>query len=855
MSSTKPHRLLALAACVGALVQSSGAGAKPVTLGAPNNQDWQLTSAGVFAANQFRLAQLYGDAAPELLGFDREGFGEGQSSVLVYQTEPPQGAKFQWNFPLNQGGLAGAGDLDGDGDDELIFWRYDERRQRLRYQVERLRPTESGTLARDTLLVCAELPAAHESLKRDRLPRSPAEGSILDAEQRLIVTASADFNWRVAPRAILVYDFAGALRETIRVPNNVFALRFADLDADGRRDIFLGGYASDNGDSCIRGTDSHSYWRVIDLDGRDLLSVEAGGPATMAVTQPLRPGPGLPPLVLASLGESGADELRLYDAKGTLLGLRRLPHAMTGMPLVLDRDGDGAEEFLVGLTDGTLLLFDAHLREREPLEFPAAVQPLRAHDLRGDPRPEIFLRVGDQLVVTDAALKVRAVWSGSLTGRLRNPQQQTAAWHTPAGEPRFAAVGLVGRELGFLRLEPNRRPIWAALCGGLLGSLLLLAAAAITVLWQRNRRLEARHGAWRAACRRAREVPPTSAAGGERAQVAWSLLAEQLRHFAHSNGDHSTTLNDLCRDLERLEAEDCTEHRQQVLTRAADVRHALSSLDGVVPAAGALLGDDPVLADLESRLARLTDALERLASGADPADLAGDRRLRLGPLASELQRQLMALRDRVDDCLRPSAFAELHAALRAACAKAEDPQIRYTLSGELDGYRLYEVSASALEALLDGLRGIACSCRWPGGRPQLVLACSVQRESLWLNAELPAADEGEQTAALWTAFAAGQAEKHREPQRDGNRITLRLPLRVPRGTRPPERAARAASAGGTLLCLFFALLAASPVRAEFSAHRILLPTGESPQLHCADLGGDGRDEILVLLRRGPGESG
>ena len=301
MSSTKPHRLLALAVCVGALVQSSGAGAKPVTLGAPANQDWQLTSAGAFAATQFSLAQLYGDAAPELLAFDREVFGEGESSILVFQTEAPQGAKYQWNFPLYQGGLAGVGDLEGDGDDELIFWRYDEGRQRLRFQVERLRLTESGALGRDTLLVCEELPAAHESLKRDRLPRCPAGGKILTAEQRLVVTAAADFNWRVAPRAILVYDFAGALRQTIRVPNNVFSLRFADLDADGRRDIFLACYASDNGDSCIRGTDSHSYWRVIDLEGRDLLSVAAGGPATMAVTQPLRPGQGAPPLVLARL--------------------------------------------------------------------------------------------------------------------------------------------------------------------------------------------------------------------------------------------------------------------------------------------------------------------------------------------------------------------------------------------------------------------------------------------------------------------------------------------------------------------------------------------------------------------------
>lgn len=850
---TTLHRLLVLAIGVGSGLHAAWAGTAPIELGAPRTQDWLLTSAGAFAATQFSLVQLYGDAAPELLAYGRESLGEGQSSIVLFESEAPQAAKFQWNFPLYQGGLAGTGDLEGDGDDELIFWRYDERRQCLRYQVERLRHTESGALARDTLLVCEELPARHESLKADRLPRSHAEGSILRPEERLVVAAVADFNWRVSPRAILVYDLAGALRQSIRVPNNVFGFHFADLDGDGRRDIFLACYASDNGDSCARGTDSRSYWRVIDLEGRDLLSIEAGGPASLAATQPLRQGGGAPPLILASLSDSGADELRLYDGRGTPVGLRRLPHPLTGVPLVFDRDCDGADEFLVGLADGTLLLFDARLGQLDERQFSAAVQPLRAGDLHGDARPECFLRVGDQLIVTDAALKPRAVWSGSLTGRLRNPRIQTALWRSSAGEPRFAAVGLVGRELGFLRVQPNRWPILAALVLGLLGGMLLLAAAALAALWLRNRLLEARQAAWREACRRAREaVPDVTVAAGERAQAAWNQLAEQLRPFAHSNGVHSSILNDLHRDLERLEVDPGAEQRQRVLVHAERVRGALSALDGVAPAAGALLGDDPVLVDLEVRLTRLKEALDRLARGADPGDLARDRGLRLGPLASGLQRQLKALKDRVDDCLRTSAFDELHAALQSARAGAGELELEFALVGALDGARLYEVSPSALAELIAGLLAIARSCRWPAGPARLVLNCSVQRESLQLRAELPTALDGEQTASLWDAFHASQAKAHREPHREGERIELRLPLRVPGRV---SQSARAAGMGGALLLLFALLLAGSPARAASTARPIPLAAEEVPQLLCADLAGDGLDETLVLLHRGPGAGG
>lgn len=849
----KLHRLLVLAIGVGSGLHPVWAGAGPIELGAPNAQDWKLTSAGAFAATQFSLVQLYGDDAPELLAYGREALGEGQSSIVLFETEAPQGARFQWNFPLYQGGLAGTGDLEGDGDDELIFWRYDEQRQCLRYQVERLRLTESGTLAPDTLLVCAELPARHESLNADRLPRSHAEGGILRAEERLVVAAVADFNWRVAPRAILVYDFTGGLRHPIRVPNNVFGFRFADFDGDGRRDIFLACYASDNGDSCARGTDGHSYWRVIDLEDHDLLAIEAGGPASLAVTQPLRQGREAPLLVLASLGDSSTDELRLYDARGTLVGLRRLPHPLTGMPLVFDRENDGADEVLVGLADGTLFLFDARLEQLAERHFTAAVQPLRAGNLRGDLRPECFLRVGDQLIVTDAAFAPRAVWSGSLTGRLRHPRIQTALWQSRDGEPRFAAVGLVRRELGFLSLEPNRRLIWAALVGGLLGSLLLLAVAAIAALWLRNRSLEARHRAWRDACLRAREaVPDDAAAAGARAQVAWQLLAEQLRPFAHSNGEHSSVLNDLHRDLERLEADDSAEHRQQVLARAERVRGALSTLSGVAPAAGALLGDDPVLANLETRLARLTEALERLARGADPADLAGDRQLSLGPLASGVQRQLKALKDRVDDCLRGSAFSELHAALQSARARTGELQLEFTLDGALDGFRLYEFSPSALDGLLADLLAIARSCGGPAETARLRLSCSVQRENLRVCAELPAAQDGAATAALWADFQRTHSAAHREPRRNGGQIELRLPLRRPRGA---ARAARAAGAGGGLLLLFAILLVGPSLRAEAAAQRFPLAAQERPQLLCADLAGDGLDETLVLLRRGPGAGG
>jgi len=854
-----PRRPLRLAwLCLLFLLLSGGpsraaAGEAPVApadsaaLPDPAALPWRLTKEGSFTATQFLLAQLYGGATPEFLAFGREVLGEGLTVVLVHALDAPQHPSWEWNFPAYQGGLAGWGDLEGDGTEELIFWRYDAGRKRLGFWLERLRRNDAGGIESDTLLVCAEIAVGHEGMDHEHLPRSHPEGRILAAEGRILVSVTAGFNWRSAARGLLVYDLQGALRTQIRLPNNTLGYRFADLDGDARRELFLSCYASGNGDSCARGDDAHSYWRVLDLEGRDRLNVEAGGFATMATTQPLRPSAQALPLVLASLGRSQADELRLYDGEGLLVRARPLPGAMAGPPLVTDLDRDGAEEILVGLADGSLLHLDARLEERTRWRLPAATQPLSAADLTGDARPELVLRVGDELLVCAADLAPLARWTGWLNERLSNPLIQVNTWQGEDGRPRLALVGLLPNQVGMLRLEPNPVPDgdepWLAIAAGLL----VLAGAAIVWLARERLRLKRRlrAGAWI-------DLGPAQAPGRADPERDLQELYRGLRGFDHGN-DGIDRLTSLSIRIGRLRSQDSVVHRQLLQRAAAEVQAVLPDLLALAPLARRVLGDDFEVDRAVGDAGMLLDALAALEASVDRRAYILDRAKSLEQSCSALIEQLQALHRLVAGRVEKPVLRLLLDALPElqGLAGSAGAPLELALAGPL-GRGRPRLAPEEFTGILKSLVEIGLTRIPAGSRVPLRLGLSVQEDFLHLAVETPGGSDAETTAARWQAFP-GRDLKYGDARREGDALRLRLPLR---GEGVVTAQARGAAAGLltllALLTLAPAVGSANPVRPlphRFQAlDAITFDPAATAQLLCRDLEDDRRANAVLLLR-------
>jgi signal transduction histidine kinase len=837
--------LLLLLATGGPVAAPAGAPA-PIALPDAASLPWHLAKAGSFAGTQFRLAQLYGDPVPELAAFAREAMGEGLSCVLLFELEAPQHPVAQWNFSEYQGGVAGGGDFEGEGSEALLFWRYDAARRRLGFWAERLRRAETGVIESDTLVICAEVPAGHQSLDHEHLPRSHQEGRILTEEERILVPVTAGFNWRTAQRALLVYDFQGALRTEIRLPNNTFGYRFADLDGDARREVFLSCYASGNGDSCARGTDAHSYWRVIDLEGRDRLRVQAGGFATLATTQPLRPSAQALPLVLASLSRSQDDKLRLYDAEGWLVREFRLSGFLNGPPLVADLDGDGAEDILIGLADGSLIRLDARLEERARWRYAAGVQPLLAADLTGDGWPELALRIGDELAVCDRELKFMAVWTGRLTERLSNPLTQVGSWVGADDVARLALVGLSPHQVGVLRLEPRGgidpdRP-WLAIVLGLLAA----SGAAIGWLALARRRLKRQLEAliWAGA-----EPGRAGTLASEQAQ--WRHLDEGLRPLSH-HGVLNQNLRSLDQAIGHLIEEDTVDRRQDLQRAAAELRSLLPAFLSVAPLAQVLIRDELDIAAIAGRAEALHEALAALEAGKDAREFVDEQGEDLQGRCKELRDQLRSLYERVVGRVREPVLEEFWALLpdlRPAAAAAGAP-LELSITGPCEG-RFLNISRSEFRDTLLALITISLTRLAPGQGAPLRLRLAAQEHQLELAVETPEGQDGETTAARWQEFVATQPALRR-PRRAGDALCLVLPLRGEDADAPRARGAAAGLLTILLLAASAALASAELPASAISHHFELLESipfdpAAQAQLLCKDIDGNGADNAILLL--------
>ncbi len=837
--------LLLLLATGGPVAAPAGVPA-PIVLPDAASLPWRLAKEGSFAGTQFRLAQLYGDPLPELVAFSREAMGEGLSCVLLFELGAQQHAVTQWNFAEYQGGVAGGGDFDGKGSEALLFWRYDAARRRLGFWAERLWRTEAGLLESDTLVVCAEVPAGHESLDHEHLPRSHQEGSILTAEERILVPMMAGFNWRAAERSLLVYDFQGALRTQIRLPNNTFGYRFADLDGDARREVFLSCYASGNGDSCARGSDAHSYWRVIDLEGRDRLQVQAGDYTTLATTQPLRPSAQALPLVLASLSRSQADKLRLYDAEGGLVREFRLSGSLNGPPLVADLDGDGAEDILIGLADGSLIRLDARLEERARWRYAAGVQPLLAADLTGDGWPELALRIGDELAVCDRELEFMAIWTGWLTERLLNPLTQVGSWVGADNAARLALVGLLPNEVGVLRLEPRRGiepgQAWLAII------LCLLAAGCAAICWLAlaHRRLKRRLEAliWAGA-----EPGQAGTLASEQAQ--WRSLDDGLRPLSH-HGVLNQNLRSLDQSIGHLIEEDTVARRQDLQRDAAALRSLLPAFLGVVPLAQVLIRDAPDIAAIAGHAEALNERLVALEAGKDAREFVDEQGEELQGWCRQLRDRMRSLYELVKERVREPVLEEFWALLpdlRSEAAAAGAP-LELSITGPCER-RFLNGERSEFRDTLLALISISLTRRAPGQESPLRLRLAAQEHLLELAVETPGGRDGATTAARWQEFAAKQ-KPLRRPRRAGDALCLVLPLREEDADAPR---ARGAAAG--LLTILVLAASASLARAELPAtaishhfellESIAFDPAAQAQLLCKDIDGNGADNAILLL--------
>jgi hypothetical protein len=512
------RRSLGAALLVLALRSGPGsAGPLPVPVALPAREQLPLTLETRLSLNgpELLVLDLDGDGEPELVTCGTNPDTLARAFVLASRIEGCVSHPIkQWNFVAGQGGLAGTADLlPDDGREELLLWRLEGAQ--LYLWADGMRPGPDGERI-ETLWRSEAVPLPPAAPRGEARLRMHGSGRLDAAADLWVALPVAGF--ALAPRGPLLFAADGRLRRHAAAAPNAYCTGIADLDGDGRPELFLATHATCNGQQLPGEDDCHSYWRVLDGDGRRLLDIEAGGPFSEAQTRPLRAAGQATRIAALRFGGEEDGLLRVYGADAALLRERRLAAALWRC-LVLDWDGDGSDELLLGLADGRLLLLDRELEVRGDWSFTAAVGPLAAVDLRRRGRPDLLLAVGNQLALFDQELRPLALWDGEL--RYSHQLKQVAVgWVDAQGR------GLVGLSRGLpaasvlLELVPAATPAAGRRAGQRL--LLLAAAGGLAggfALAYGLRALRRRRAALRAA-------PPTA--------EHWHALRDQLRAFGHS---------------------------------------------------------------------------------------------------------------------------------------------------------------------------------------------------------------------------------------------------------------------------------------------------------------------------------
>jgi len=472
---------------------------------------YTLQTCQILRGDELLVLDLDGDGAPELVTYGTDPDTLSRDFVLASRldgrvTRPLK----QWNFVADRGGLAGTADLDpSDGREELLLWSCADGG--LHFRADGLRSGPAGVEVRTLWRSEAvPLPKAAAGAPIPRLHRSGR----LDVAADLCVTLPIA-GFELVPRGPLLFGADGRLRRHAAAAPNVLITALADLDGDGRPELFLGTHATCNGQVLPGEDDCHSYWRVLDARGNRLLDVEAAGSFSEAHTYPLRTAGQAPRVAAVLFGVDGRCPVRVYAADGALLRERSLPAALW-RSLVIDWDRDGSDELLLGLTDGRLLLLDRELALLADWRFAAAVGPLAAVDLRERGRPDLLLAVGNQLALCDQSLRPLALWDGELLYSHQLPQR-ASGWISAEG---LSFVGLSrGLPAASVLLElVSAAPSLAGrgLWDWLLPLLALAAGIAIGI------------GLWAAWPRR------QAAAAAPATAEHWRALRDQLRGFRHS---------------------------------------------------------------------------------------------------------------------------------------------------------------------------------------------------------------------------------------------------------------------------------------------------------------------------------